>query len=54
MHRKIQEKDLDGMEIDKKEIFVRVLRIEGDRNRARVRPRKTWMECLKEDLAEKN
>jgi hypothetical protein len=48
-------KDLDGIGIYREVEFVtkRVLKMEVEGKRARGRPRRRLMECIKEDLAEK-
>jgi truncated hemoglobin YjbI len=57
MHRKIQEKRLRwyGHLQRREEEFVtkRVLKMEVEGKRASGRPRRRWMECIKEDMAEK-
>jgi hypothetical protein len=39
--------------ITRESIFNRVLKMEVEGKRARGCPRRRWMECVKEDMAEK-
>jgi hypothetical protein len=57
MHRKIQKKRLRWYgHIQRREeefVTMRVLKMEVEGKRAGERPRRRWMECVKEDMAEK-
>jgi hypothetical protein len=56
MHRKIQEKRLrryGHIQREKEFVTKRVLKMEIEGKRARGRPRRRWMECVKEDMTER-